>query len=144
MLDNLSNSSPEALRRVAQIAGRAPVFVQGDVRDATVLRQLFGRHRIDAVIATNPTFTRAGVEGLPHAEEAGGLSGAPLRDRATAVVRQLAELLAGELPIIASGGIMRGTDAANRIVAGASLVQLYTGFIYRGPELIQEAIRVLR
>ncbi len=112
--------------------------------DLPTVAEALQRHRIDAVIATNTTFSRAGVENLPHAGEAGGLSGAPLRDRATAVVRQLAELLAGELPIIASGGIMRGADAANRIAAGASLVQLYTGFIYRGPELIQEAIRAVR
>ncbi len=112
--------------------------------DLPMMAQALRRHRIDAVIATNTTFSRAGVEGLPHAGETGGLSGAPLRDRATAVVRQLAELLAGELPIIASGGIMRGSDAASRIAAGASLVQLYTGFIYRGPKLIQEAIRAVR
>jgi dihydroorotate dehydrogenase len=112
--------------------------------DLPTVAQALQRHRIDAVIATNTTFSRAGVESLPHAGEAGGLSGTPLRDRATAVVRQLADLLAGELPIIASGGIMCGADAASRVTAGASLVQLYTGFIYRGPELIQEAIQAVR
>ena len=108
------------------------------------MAQAMRRYGVDAGIATNTTFSRAGVEGLRHADETGGLSGAPLRDRATAVVRNLAELLAGELPIIASGGIMCGADAAARIAAGASLVQLYTGFIYRGPALIQEMVRALR
>jgi len=94
---------------------------------------------MDGVIATNTTFSRTGVEGQPHAAEAGGLSGAPLRDHSTAVVRQLAEILAGKLPIIAVGGISSGADAAAKIAAGASLVQLYTGFIYRGPTLVREA-----
>jgi len=91
------------------------------------------RHEIDAVIATNTTFARTGVESLPYQDEAGGLSGAPLRDRSTAVVRQLANILNGKIPIIAVGGILSGADAAAKIAAGASLVQLYTGFIYRGP-----------
>ncbi len=112
--------------------------------DLPTVAQALRHHCIDAVIATNTTSSRAGVEGLPHANETGGLSGAPLRDRATVVVRSLAKLLAGELPIIASGGILCGADAAARIAAGASLVQLYTGFIYRGPTLISEAVRALR
>jgi dihydroorotate dehydrogenase len=148
-LDDLLTALKAEQQRLTDSYGRyvpLALKIAPDIADPDLptVAEALRRHRIDAVIATNTTFSRAGVEGLPHAEEAGGLSGAPLRDRATAVVRQLAELLAGELPIIASGGIMRGTDAANRIVAGASLVQLYTGFIYRGPELIQEAIRVLR
>ena len=102
------------------------------------------RHELDAVIATNTTLSRAGVEGLPHAGEAGGLSGAPLRARSTAVVRQLREILEDKLPIIAVGGILSGADAAAQIAAGASLVQIYTGFIYRGPELIREAVKALR
>ena len=102
------------------------------------------RHDIDAVIATNTTFSRQGVEGLPYAEETGGLSGAPLTERATAVVQCLHETLQGRLPIIAAGGIMSGADAQAKIAAGASLVQLYTGLIYRGPELVRETIRALR
>ncbi|HMQ13604.1 MAG TPA: nitronate monooxygenase, partial [Candidatus Competibacter phosphatis] len=86
----------------------------------------------------------AGVEGMPHAGETGGLSGAPLRERSTSVVRRLADILAGEIPIIAVGGILSGADAAAKIKAGASLVQLYTGFIYRGPDLIREAVLALR
>ena len=95
---------------------------------------------MDAVIATNTTLSRQGVEGLAHADEAGGLSGAPLLERSTQTVRVLAEVLNGRLPIIAAGGITEGGHAAEKIAAGASLVQIYSGFIYRGPELIREAV----
>ena len=96
---------------------------------------------IDAVIATNTTLAREGVENSPHAEEAGGLSGAPLRDRSTHVIRVLRDHLQGAMPIIGVGGILCGGDARAKIDAGASLVQLYSGFIYRGPELIGECVR---
>ena len=112
--------------------------------DLPMVGQALRQHGMDAVIATNTTFSRAGVEGMPHAGETGGLSGAPLRERSTAVVRRLADILAGEIPIIAVGGILSGADAAAKIEAGASLVQLYTGFIYRGPDLIREAVLALR
>ena len=111
--------------------------------DLALIAQTLLRHHMDAVIATNTTFSRVGVEGLAHAEESGGLSGAPLQERSTAVIRQLASILAGEIPIIAVGGILSGADAAAKITAGASLVQLYTGFIYRGPDLIREAVLAL-
>lgn len=112
--------------------------------DVVTVAQALVRHEIEAVIATNTTFSRSGVEGLPSAQESGGLSGAPLHTRSTAVVRQLADVLAGKLPIIAVGGICSGADAAAKIAAGASLVQIYTGFIYRGPALICEAVAALR
>ncbi|WP_263141685.1 quinone-dependent dihydroorotate dehydrogenase [Pseudomonas sp. RIT-PI-AD] len=95
---------------------------------------------MDAVIATNTTLGREGVEGLPHSEEAGGLSGAPVREKSTHRVRVLAAELGGRLPIIAAGGITEGAHAAEKIAAGASLVQVYSGFIYRGPALIREAV----
>jgi len=95
---------------------------------------------MDAVIATNTTLSREGVEGLAHADETGGLSGAPVRDKSTHVVRVLAGELAGRLPIIAVGGITEGRHAAEKIAAGASLVQVYSGFIYKGPALIREAV----
>ncbi|MDR0777088.1 MAG: quinone-dependent dihydroorotate dehydrogenase [Azonexus sp.] len=101
------------------------------------------RHRFDAVIATNTTLSRAGVEGLPNGDEAGGLSGAPVFRQSTAVQKKLAAALAGELPIIGVGGIMGGEDAAEKIRAGASLVQFYSGFIYRGPELVAEVAATL-
>jgi dihydroorotate dehydrogenase len=100
---------------------------------------LLVQHRIDGVIATNTTLSRAGVENLPHASENGGLSGAPLRDKSTAVIRQLAADLQGAVPIIGAGGILSGPDAAEKIRAGASLVQLYSGLIYRGPALVSES-----
>lgn len=95
---------------------------------------------MDAVIATNTTVGREGVEGLPHASEAGGLSGAPVNDKSTHAIEVLASELSGRLPIIAVGGITQGADAAAKIAAGASLVQLYTGFIYQGPGLIRRSI----
>jgi dihydroorotate dehydrogenase len=95
---------------------------------------------MDAVIATNTTLGREGVEGLAHADEAGGLSGAPVRDKSTHTVRILAGELAGRLPIIAVGGITEGVHAAEKMAAGASLVQIYSGFIYKGPALIRAAV----
>lgn len=95
---------------------------------------------MDAVIATNTTLSREGVEGLAHADEAGGLSGAPVREKSTHTVRVLAGELAGRLPIIAAGGITDGAHAAEKIAAGASLVQIYSGFIYKGPALIRESV----
>lgn len=98
---------------------------------------------MDAVIATNTTLDRAAVEGLPHAGEAGGLSGAPLTDVSTEVVRTLAATLAGRMPIIGVGGIFSGADAVAKLQAGASLVQVYSGFIYRGPELVAECAEAI-
>ena len=104
---------------------------------------LLMRHRIDGVIATNTTLSRIGVEGLPHASETGGLSGAPLKQRATAVIQQLQTMLQGSLPIIGVGGIMCAADVKEKITAGASLVQIYTGLIYRGPDLIRESVQAV-
>ncbi len=95
-------------------------------------------HGLDAVIATNTTVARDPVAGLPNAQQAGGLSGRPLFARSTQVVRTLATHLQGALPIIAVGGIFSGADAVEKLRAGASLVQLYTGLVYRGPCLIAE------
>ncbi len=98
------------------------------------------RHRLDAVIATNTTIGREGVETSPLAAEAGGLSGDPLFEKSTAVIRSLAQALGGELPIIAAGGISSGKRARAKLEAGAALVQLYSGLIYRGPRLVSECI----
>ncbi|WP_194788116.1 quinone-dependent dihydroorotate dehydrogenase [Pseudomonas sp. UFMG81] len=95
---------------------------------------------MDAVIATNTTLGREGVEGLPFGGEAGGLSGAPVLEKSTHTVKVLAGELGGKLPIIAAGGITEGRHAAEKIAAGASLVQIYSGFIYKGPALIREAV----
>ena len=116
-----------------------------DLDDAQIgtIADLLRQHRMDAVIATNTTLSRAGVEAFPQAEEAGGLSGQPVFARSTAVLQKLSAALAGEVPIIGVGGIMRGADAAAKIAAGASLVQLYSGFIYAGPSLIAEAAKAI-
>ncbi len=104
---------------------------------------LFRKHRIDGIIATNTTLSRQGVEGQPHADEAGGLSGAPVREKSTAVLAAMHQALAGEVPLIGVGGILSGADARAKLAAGASLVQIYSGLIYRGPALIAEAARAL-
>ncbi|MDH4286256.1 MAG: quinone-dependent dihydroorotate dehydrogenase [Gallionella sp.] len=103
------------------------------------IAQLLMQHRIDGVIATNTTLSREGVENIEHGNETGGLSGAPVRVKSTAVIRALHRHLQGALPIIGAGGILSGADAAEKIGAGASLVQIYSGLIYRGPELIAES-----
>jgi len=100
-------------------------------------------HQIDAVIATNTTLSRDAVVGCKHADEAGGLSGKVLFDASTAVVKQLAEHLQGKLPIIAVGGIDSAAAAQVKLAAGASLVQVYTGFIYHGPRLIRTIVNDL-
>jgi dihydroorotate dehydrogenase len=102
------------------------------------------RHGVDGVIATNTSLSREGVEGLPHAAETGGLSGAPIRARATATLAAFAAALRGEAALVGVGGILSGADAAEKIDAGASLVQLYTGLVYRGPELVAECILACR
>ena len=102
------------------------------------------RHGVDAIIATNTTVSREEIAGDRLAGEAGGLSGRPLFARSTAVLRKLSGLLAGRIPLIGVGGILSGEDARAKTAAGASLVQVYTGFIYRGPALIAEARAALR
>jgi len=108
------------------------------------IARLLMQHRIDGVIATNTTLSREGVENLPHGAETGGLSGAPVRDKSTAVIRALAAELQGALPIIGAGGILSGADAAEKIDAGAALVQIYSGLIYRGPALVGECCAAIR
>lgn len=102
------------------------------------------RHRVDGVIATNTSISREGVEGLPHADEAGGLSGAPIRARSTATLAAFAAALRGEADLIGVGGILAGAHAVQKLDAGAALVQLYTGLIYRGPALVAECVLACR
>jgi dihydroorotate dehydrogenase len=118
----------------------APDLSQPDI--ARLARTLV-EQRIDGVIATNTTTDRSTVGALPHGGEAGGLSGAPLRDKATAAVRALAQAIDGAMPIIGVGGILSGEDAREKIAAGATLVQIYTGLIYRGPRLVVEIAEAL-
>jgi dihydroorotate dehydrogenase len=115
--------------------------------DAEQVKTIAGallRHKIDGVIATNTTTVRTAVAGLPHAEEAGGLSGAPVFALSNQVIRLLKAELGDALPIIGVGGIMQGADARAKIEAGAALVQLYTGLIYSGPSLVRECAASLR
>jgi dihydroorotate dehydrogenase len=107
------------------------------------IADLLMQHKIDGVIATNTTLSRDGVKGLPHADETGGLSGAPVRNQSTLVIQQLSKQLQGALPIIGVGGILSGADAVEKIATGASLVQVYSGLIYKGPKLIHEICKTL-
>ena len=119
----------------------APDMDDGGIRFvATALRET----GLDGVIATNTTISRDAVAGHRHAKEAGGLSGAPVREASLRVIRGLYAELGDSLPIIGVGGIMDGESAAEKIRAGAKLVQVYTGFIYRGPDLIREAVEAIR
>jgi dihydroorotate dehydrogenase len=102
------------------------------------------RHRIDGLIATNTSTSREGVARSPHANEAGGLSGAPILGRSTAILASFRDRLAGKVALIGAGGIVSADDARTKIDAGASLVQLYTGLIYRGPALVRECVSAFR
>lgn len=147
-LEHLLGALTAARERLSQQHGRRvplAVKVAPDLDDADLLRlaDSLCAYGIDGVIATNTTIARAAVAGLAHANQPGGLSGRPLRERATAVVHRLASHLQGALPIIAVGGIMEAADALEKIAAGASLVQLYSGLIYRGPGLVVQCRQAL-
>ena len=113
------------------------------VDEITHIAGLLLEFEIDGVIATNTTIARDQIAGHPLADEAGGLSGAPVKDQSTFVVARLAAELNGKIPIIAAGGILSGADAQEKLVAGASLVQIYSGLIYRGPQLIEDIVKNL-
>ena len=107
------------------------------------IADLLMQHKFDGVIATNTTLARDAVKGMKNAEEAGGLSGVPVRNQSTIVIQQLSKQLQGALPIIGVGGILSGADAVEKIAAGASLVQIYSGLIYKGPALVHEICNTL-
>lgn len=115
-----------------------------DTENIQKLAQLIIAHNMDGVISSNTTVSRPGVEQCRYADEAGGLSGAPLKDLANTVQTVLAQALNGKVPIIGCGGIMRGQDAVAKIELGASLVQIYSGMVYHGPNLVRECIDSLR
>lgn len=114
-----------------------------EVEQVSEIAALLLEYNMDGVIATNTTLSREAVAGMPHAEEAGGLSGTPVKSKSTVVIRQLAEHLQGQIPIIGVGGILSGEDGREKIDAGASLVQVYSGLIYRGPRLVSEICKVV-
>jgi dihydroorotate dehydrogenase len=136
----------DALAAKAGTTKPLAVKIAPDLDDEQIgaVAELALKHRIDALIATNTTIGRAGVEGHRHAREAGGLSGRPVFALSTEVLRKLSALLGGRVPLIGVGGILTGADARAKIAAGASLVQVYTGFIFRGPDLVAEARRALK
>ena len=133
--------SRESGRKVPIFVKIAPDLEPDQVR--LVARSL-QRHGMDGVVATNTTLNREAVTGLPLADEAGGLSGAPLLEASNSVVRQLRSALGPGFPIIGVGGILSGADAVSKTAAGADLVQVYTGLVYRGPGLVPEVARALR
>ncbi|KAF1019014.1 MAG: Dihydroorotate dehydrogenase (quinone) [Paracidovorax wautersii] len=153
LLDQLSQARDEL---ATQHGRKVPLFVKiaPDVDEAqlAVIAATLKRYGCDAagqannawgVIATNTTLGRAAVQGLAHADEAGGLSGAPVLEASNAVIRQLRASLGASFPIIGVGGILSADDAVSKIEAGADVVQIYTGLIYKGPALVQEAAAAL-
>ncbi len=119
------------------------VKIAPDLNDEEIshIGKLLLEFKIDGVIATNTTTSRETVKGHPYAEEIGGLSGAPVKQQSTYVVSGLSAELNGKIPIIAAGGILTGQDAKEKIEAGASLVQVYSGLIYQGPQLIEDILQ---
>jgi dihydroorotate dehydrogenase len=115
-----------------------------DEQQIAVIADTLVRHGMDGVIATNTTLSRTAVQGLEHADEAGGLSGAPVLEASNAVIRQLRARLGKDYPIIGVGGVMSGADAISKIEAGADVVQLYTGIIYHGPGLVTDVAQALK
>jgi len=147
-LDALLGAIAERRQVLADRGGkRVPLFVKIapdlDESQVAVIAVTLQRHGMDGVIATNTTLARDAVAGLPHADEAGGLSGAPVREASNRVIAQLRAALGTGFPIIGVGGILSGADAKAKISAGADVVQIYTGLIYRGPALVREAAQAL-
>ena len=127
---------------------RVPLFVKIapdlDEAQVEVIAATLQRHGMDGVVATNTTLSREAVAGLRHAEEAGGLSGAPVLAASNRVIAQLRAALGSRYPIIGVGGILSGADAVSKIKAGADVVQIYTGLIYKGPALVTEAAAAIK
>jgi dihydroorotate dehydrogenase len=128
-------------KRVPMLVKVAPDLSDDDIEAAA---RVLGDLGVDGVIATNTTVSRITVQQHPFARETGGLSGAPLMDKSTAVLRKLRTRLPEQVPLVGVGGILSGADAATKMAAGASLVQVYTGLVYRGPALIGECVDAMR
>lgn len=146
-LKQLLEGLKERQQFLARQSGKKPVLIKIapdlDVEEIEQIAALFNDYEVDGVVATNTTLSRDGVSGQAGAEEAGGLSGAPLRHNATCVLRQFRSALNDDIPLIGVGGVLYGEDACEKVEAGADLVQIYTGFIYRGPALIRECVAAL-
>ncbi|MBU3635233.1 quinone-dependent dihydroorotate dehydrogenase [Polynucleobacter sp. es-GGE-1] len=149
MLRALLGSLDEARKRLSDRFGvRKPLFLKIapdlDHGDINLIADLLMEFGVDAVIATNTTIARDAVQGMEHSQEMGGLSGAPVRMASNIVIKALKARLGNQVPIIGVGGILSGADAKEKIAAGASLVQVYSGLIYRGPDLVNECAKALR
>jgi dihydroorotate dehydrogenase len=147
-LGALLSSLKQSQRSLADRHGRyVPIALKIapdlDAEQITTIADSLLQHQIDAVIATNTTTTRDAVQGLAHADEAGGLSGAPVLPLSNRVISALRAELGDTIPIIGVGGILSGADASAKMLAGASLIQVYTGLIYRGPALVSECVQAL-
>ena len=148
-LDGLLGAIAEHREQLAAAQGRrVPIFVKIapdlDEAQVAVIATTLQRHGMDGVIATNTTIRRDAVQGLRHAGETGGLSGAPVLEASNAVIRQLRAALGPAFPIIGVGGILSAEDAVSKIRAGADVVQIYTGLIYEGPALVGRAAKAIR
>ncbi|OOG51959.1 quinone-dependent dihydroorotate dehydrogenase [Polaromonas sp. C04] len=128
-------------KRVPLFVKIAPDLIEAQV---AVIAAALQRHGMDGVVATNTTISREAVQGLPHAEETGGLSGAPVFEASNRVIGQLRAALGKKFPIIGVGGILSAQDALGKIRAGADVVQIYTGLIYKGPELVRQAALAIK
>ena len=126
---------------------RVPLVVKvaPDLEDQQIpeIADVVVRSQFDGLIATNTTISREGVKGLPHANEQGGLSGAPVKDRSNHVLAAFRTALPAEIALIGTGGITNGEDAAEKIKLGADLVQFYTGFVYKGPDLVTDCLKAI-
>ncbi len=147
-IKGLISSLKEEQLKLQQVHGKYVPLVLKIAPDLTVeeithIARLLLDFEIDGVIATNTTIARDMIAGHPLAHEAGGLSGAPVKAKSTFVVQELAAELNGKIPIIAAGGILSAADAQEKLEAGASLVQIYSGLIYRGPQLIEDIVKSL-
>ncbi len=147
-LDFLLSLLQTRREELAQTHGkRVPMFVKIapdlEPQQVDVIAATLQKNHIDGVIATNTTVARDAVQGLPHAREVGGLSGAPVLEASNRIIRLLRHALGNAFPIIGVGGVMSGADARSKIDAGADLVQIYTGLIYSGPALVSEAARAV-
>mgnify|MGYP006267744529 FL=1 len=149
MLRSLLHDLNEERKKLSDQYGvHKPLFLKIapdlDQEDIHLIADLLVEFGIDAVIATNTTISREAVKGLEHGDEVGGLSGAPVRAASNQVIKTLKARLGNALPIIGVGGILSGADALEKVLDGASLIQLYSGLIYRGPELVNECAKALR
>jgi len=115
-----------------------------NAEDVQQVAQVFLKFGVDAVIATNTTIARDGVRHLKNGDQTGGLSGRPLLESSNTVLEQLVAELDGRIPVIGVGGILSGQSAEQKVVLGASLLQVYSGFIYKGPALIREAVNAIK